>query len=400
VAETADVAIIGGGLAGTSLAIRLARTGSSVVLIERASVPRWRACGVFSSPLTRRHLADLGLPPATISELYRPISALNLQTTSGVSCRVEYERGFACGCDRPRLDAELFDLAKAAGVDVRMGTDVRRLDLENGRGARLSLGQTVGGTGGETQVRARVAVGAAGSGSILRSERGPLVTQSTRIRKSGLTFHRLDPRAAPEGEAMEGRFVFGHLWYVGIAPVPRGRVNVGMVLPPQWLRTGAASAAERLIGRFPAPRDEWMDAPNTDEYQARGVLNHRPNRLAGDGWLLVGDATGFIDPLTGEGIHRAFVSSELAAESIAGHLRGDRNAPADYDRRLRARFGSKDVVSWVLQGFLAQPRAFDYALARLARRHGLRREFTLVLTDQLPATRVLDPRFLARLLAP
>jgi hypothetical protein len=72
----------------------------------------------------------------------------------------------------------------------------------------------------------------------------------------------------------------------------------------------------------------------------------------------------------------------------------------DYDRRLRSRFRSKDIVSWVLQGFLAQPVAFDYALRRLARRSGLRHRLTLVLTDQLPATRVLDPRFLARLLAP
>ena len=143
-----------------------------------------------------------------------------------------------------------------------------------------------------------------------------------------------------------------------------------------------------------------MSTANTDEFRIAGVLNHGVRSVAGESWLLVGDATGFIDPLTGEGLHRAFVSSELAAEAIERSLRGDRNALRDYDRRLRARFRSKDMVSWVLQGFLAQPRAFDYALSRLARRHGLRRTLTLVLTDQVPANRALDPRFLAKLLAP
>ena len=82
-----------------------------------------------------------------------------------------------------------------------------------------------------------------------------------------------------------------------------------------------------------------------------------------------------------------------ASRDLERSLRGDWNALRDYDRRLRARFRSKDMVSWVLQGFLAQPRAFDYALSRLARRHGLRRTLTLVLTDQLPAIALAQVSF-------
>ena len=131
-----------------------------------------------------------------------------------------------------------------------------------------------------------------------------------------------------------------------------------------------------------------------------GRLAHRVSRTAGDGFVLVGDAQGFIDPLTGEGLHRALVSSELAADSIVNYLRGDRLALEVYDRRLRSRFRSKDVVSWVLQAFLARPELLDYALRRLASRRRHREVLTLVLTDQLPATRAFDPRFLLRLLAP
>jgi flavin-dependent dehydrogenase len=116
--------------------------------------------------------------------------------------------------------------------------------------------------------------------------------------------------------------------------------------------------------------------------------------------VLVGDAAGFLDPLTGEGLHRALVSSELAAEGIVRHLRGERSALRDYDRRLRTRFVYKDIVSWILQAFLSQPRLMEYALARLTARSRQRRTLTLVLTDQIPPQRALDPRFLARLLAP
>ena len=72
----------------------------------------------------------------------------------------------------------------------------------------------------------------------------------------------------------------------------------------------------------------------------------------------------------------------------------------DYDRHLRSRFLTKDVVSWVLQLFIAQPSLLDYALRRLSRRARERKTLTLVLTDQLRASRALDPRFLLRLLAP
>jgi flavin-dependent dehydrogenase len=143
-----------------------------------------------------------------------------------------------------------------------------------------------------------------------------------------------------------------------------------------------------------------MTAPTTDFVTFAGRLEHHVRSAAGRGFLLVGDAIEFIDPLTGEGLHRALISAELAADAIANWLGGDRNAMADYDRRIRARFRSKNVVSWVLQAFLSQPAALDYALRRLASRRALREQLTLVLTDQAMASSVIDPRYLLRLLAP
>jgi flavin-dependent dehydrogenase len=389
-----DVAVVGGGPAGSALAMRLASAGVHTVVVERSAEPRWRASGVFSSPLTRHRLADLGMEVSDIADLHRPISALNLESTRGGICRIEYERGYACGFDRVRLDAKLLDMAGAAGADVRRGVVMRSVQLSaTGDEPELDVAVTAA-SGRELasqRISARVVVGADGPGSLVARAAGVHAT-SGRFHRSGVTFHREDAAAAPDTQPMEGRFLFGRGWYVGIAPVPGARVNVGIVVPPAMLHERPELLAQDLIKRFPPPAQTWMTAAPTDAVAVAGRLEHHATRAAGPGWLLVGDALGFIDPLTGEGLQRAFVTAELAAAAIVDSLRGDPTAFQVYDRRVRAKFRSKNVVSWVLQAFLARPQLFDYALRRL--------ELTLVLTDQLPASNALDPRFLLRLLAP
>ena len=81
-------------------------------------------------------------------------------------------------------------------------------------------------------------------------------------------------------------------------------------------------------------------------------------------WLLAGDAAGFLDPFTGEGLHRALVSAELAATAIHAHLGGEAGALAAYDRA--AAFLGKDVVSWLVQAFLADRPCSSTAVASRA----------------------------------
>jgi flavin-dependent dehydrogenase len=400
--EATDIAIVGGGPAGAALAIRLARAGIRTTLFERRAQPEWHACGVFSTPLTRARLAELGFTKSDIARLNRPIHALNLQTTRGVTCRIEYMRGYACGFDRVLLDGALLQQARAAGAEVRQSTVVRSVSLPvaSNHPVWLTASPTDVRTKADTtRIQAKLVVGADGMASGI-AKAGGVYETSPFLRRSGVTFHRRDPAAAPDGEPMEGRFVFGDDWYVGVAPVPGDRVNIGMVVSPEAIRKQTSEISERILGAIPEPRDPWIGAPTTDRVVFAGRLEHHVKRPSGLGFMLIGDAIEFIDPLTGEGLHRAFLSAEMAAEAIISLLRGDRTAMSVYDRRVRSRFQSKNVVSWVLQAFMARPKIFDYALRRLAARSALREELTLVLTDQVRASRVLDPRFLVRVLAP
>jgi rhodanese-related sulfurtransferase len=158
------------------------------------------------------------------------------------------------------------------------------------------------------------------------------------------------------------------------------------------------------LAGFEVERGSKRVAPEptpTGKAKARAAADgHRVTRRSGPGWLLIGDAAGFLDPFTGEGLHRAFVTAGLGARAVAAVLGGRPEALDDYARDVGRRFDGKDLVTMLVQGFLASPPMFGYAARRLATRASVRETMGLVIGDLAPASRALDPRFLAALLAP
>jgi flavin-dependent dehydrogenase len=379
----------------------LAAAGVEVVVLERAPAWRWHASGVFASPAAVVALRRAGLDAATLASVTRAIPAMRVETASGTSFRLTYgtERGGepAVGFDRSRLDPVLLERAWAFGADVRRGWAVTAVDLASGwLEARTPDGDSV-------VVRAGVIVGADGAHSVVARAAG--VARPVRLDpRIGLTYHLPDPDPAGCRDARMRVLSDG---YVGIAPVAGARVNVGIVLGRSWqatlARRGARAVADEIVRAIPPTPDDpaaWRDGEPTDAVAGASPLGHRVTRRAGPGWLLVGDAAGFLDPFTGEGLHRALVSAELAAAAILAHRRGRSGAFDAYDRAMQRRFLAKDAVSWLVQAFLARPLVFDYAARRVAARPSVRGTMGLVMGDLVPAPRALDPRFLASLLAP
>ncbi|MGP1674191.1 MAG: NAD(P)/FAD-dependent oxidoreductase [Candidatus Limnocylindrales bacterium] len=402
-----DIAIVGAGPAGAALGAALARRGIDTLLLERTTQWHWRASGVFSSPAAVAALERTGLDRAVVAAVARPIPAMRLETPGGVVVRLTYGADAggpsAVGFDRSTLDPALEDLARAAGAVVWRGTSVTAVDLTDPGSPRLLLRDE----DGPRSIRCRIVVGADGAHSIVARAAG--VARPTRLpERVGLSYHVVDDR--PVDNPAEARMIVFRDGYVGVAPVPRGRINVGIVLGPSWhdrlARDGAVATSEAVQAAIPDAADAPSDAAlasRTDRVAGAFPLGGRVTRCAGPGWFLVGDAVGFLDPFTGEGLHRAIVSAELAAGAIAAELRGGparHRAIRAYERGVRRRFATKDTVSWLIQSFLARPRLFEYAARRLASRDDVRATMGLVIGDLVPARHGLDPRFLAALLAP
>ncbi len=196
--------------------------------------------------------------------------------------------------------------------------------------------------------------------------------------------------------------------YVGLAPLEPPEIgdlcNVAMVVD----ETEAPRLAGRTndffdeaLGGFPALATRLDGARRVKPLLTISRLATSARRLSADGVMLVGDAAGFYDPFTGEGIYRALRGAELLAEVARAALAaGDCSAPrlSAYDRLHRHEFAGKRLVEHIVQELIARPRLFEHVSKRFARRKQLADRVVGVTGDFLPPSRVLSPFYLARLL--
>jgi geranylgeranyl reductase family protein len=389
---TVDVLVAGAGPAGSALAARLARAGALVLLVEAAAHPRPKACAEYASPRIVEELARLGVG-ARWTDAAVPLRGMDLHAGGSMTpIRYADRRGrrVAWGVDRRSFDTLLAGHAVGRGAVLLERTRLVSLVVEGGRvrGARLrDLA-----TGDETEVRAAWTVGADGARSTLSRLVG--VERAVRFpRRLGLVAHYEGVAAlADHGEMHVGRD-----WYVGLAPTPGGELNVGMALPLDGYASGSsASRFEAAIAALPAVARRLSGSRRISPIRGAAPIGHRVARAAGPGWLLIGDAAGFVDPFTGEGIHRALRSARAAADAILGA--GD--VSAAYRRERRRALAAKAALSWLVQGVLASPALMARAVERLESRPNAALRLGSALGDCRPATDALDPRALLELLAP
>jgi flavin-dependent dehydrogenase len=198
-----------------------------------------------------------------------------------------------------------------------------------------------------------------------------------------------------------------HRGYAGLAPLSGGVVNVGLVMPMRLAgEMGPGSAAERFerfAKSFPGVAARLEGAKRVSAVRGVGPLGARVRRTSGDGYMLVGDAAGFFDPFTGEGVYKALRGAELASQVAQEALeRNDLSATvlARYSKLRRKEFAAKEMLCRMVQVFVGLPPAMDYVAARLASRPATRQTLTEVLGDYRDARSALSPRYFWSLLRP
>ncbi|MGI8999278.1 MAG: NAD(P)/FAD-dependent oxidoreductase [Candidatus Limnocylindria bacterium] len=386
-----DVLIAGAGPAGSALAAALARAGASVLLVEAGAHPRSKACAEYASPRIAEELRRIGLAQDWTKSAV-PLVGMDLHA-GGKSVPIRYADAVgsrhAWGVDRRSFDARLAEHAVISGAVLREQTRVTALSSHRGRirGATLRDQRT----GHEETIIARWTIGADGTRSSVSRLLG--VDRPVRVpRRLGLVAHY----AGVDSLTDHGEMHVGGGHYVGLAPTPGGELNVGMALPMRDHGTSARDRFDAAIAGIPAVARRLVDSQPLTPIRGAAPIGHRVSHPAGDGWLLIGDAAGFVDPFTGEGIHRALRSARAAAGAI---LAGGEVASAYRAERRRA-FAAKTALSWLVQGFLAAPPLLEHAVGRLSTRPRAALRLGSALGDCRPATDALSPRALLEVLAP
>lgn len=331
--DTYDVVVIGGGPAGATVTALLAEAGHQVALLERSTLPRFHV-GESLIPGTYWPLKRLGLiDQLKASAFPKKFSVQFFSEGSKPSAPFyfdeynSHESSQTWQVERADFDRMLLDNAVAKGGHVRCEAQVLEVLFDNdcACGVRVKLGR---GDDAETrEISCRVVADASGQSSFLVN-RLNLKTTDPYLRKGSVwTYFRGARRDAGKDEGatliMQTAGKRSWFWYI---PLRDDIVSVGCTGSMEYMFPRGSTPAgtfERELANCPALEERLTDAIRHTDFLTTKDYSYLSSEPAGPGWVLVGDACGFIDPVYSSGVHLALCSGEFVADTVDSALRDE-----------------------------------------------------------------------------
>ena len=329
-----DVVVIGGGPAGATVSTLLAQQGCRVRLFERDHFPRFHV-GESLIPETYWVLKRLNmLPKMQRSRFVKKHSVQFVSAAGRASAPFYFADNKPHECSqtwqvvRSEFDRMMLDNAREHGVDVHEGVRVVKVLFDGDRAVGVTIRPE---TGPETDVAARVVVDASGQNGLLMNRLGLRVWDPVLNKGAIWTYwegaHRGTGRDEGATMVLQTADREGWFWYI---PLHDNIVSIGVVRSSDALLKGRglyARTYDEEVEACSAVRERVSGATRATGYFATKDCSYRSHTFSGDGWVLVGDALAFLDPLYSAGVLLALKSGEMAADAIGEGLgAGDTSA--------------------------------------------------------------------------
>lgn len=351
-----DVALIGGGPGGAALAGILARRGRRCVVFEQSFFPRYHI-GESLVPHTHGILERLGLLAKMKASPYPEKYSVRFVSPDGREATPFYFSETIPGdgartwqVERSTFDRMLLDHARELGAEVREGVGVESVLFEGTRATGVSIAN---GSGAKT-IAAKVVVDASGRGTLIGRQLG-LKGDVPGLKKASLWGYYRGGKRLPGIDAGETTMFLisggGWFWYI---PLPDDIVSVGVVADPNYLFTAGDAPEvifEREVSRCTPLGERLVAAQRVGPVRGLRQLAYLNRQTCGDGWVMIGDARAFLDPIYSSGLFLALGSAELAAGCIEDALTADDVSAARLGAFEPALWDGVDAVRRLIHAF-------------------------------------------------
>ncbi len=340
------ILIVGGGFAGLMAAWRFSLQGHSVLVLEARPAVKLKVCGEYLCPPGKDLLVQLGLGDF-LTENFLPVYGMRLMSPNGTEVMSTFPFGRSgLSLRRDKLEQKLADLASASGVKILWGTAVHKIQkIQNGYKVITDKGEWT----------TDFLVGADGRKSLVAKTIGVDINTNKETRVALHVYLKKKKNFLRTGEM----HIFADGAYAGINPVEKELVNFSIVTDKKNMKLfkNSIEIIEYYRAQSPVLRDEYEPFTSTLNVTSVYPLTHPVKKFVGERVALIGDAGGFIDPLTGEGIYLALWSGyhlSLCVNSLEQEKL--KQALFLYSEIKNKKFKSKVGLNTFFQWFIRQPK--------------------------------------------